>query len=399
MNKLLSLKKELKSLSNDNKFNIFSETYSERDEQHYAVLRHLLNPNEKHNLKDYFIKQIINIIKDKYQINNENYMDLDVMGYYNIPNDTKPNIMQLLLTALSHANKVFFIFLVETQSVYVKYTIYDIENYNKIMKQVDSIKQLYSTYQVIPILISDYENINKRYETLYNIKFDKIINIMKKMVKEKIKDAHYKFIIQEYIKSREKEFISFNVTKDAVPWEKYLKIYSRYAEEINNIQYAASTYYRKKLLSYIFKNKSFIENALIMDFKADASSFVFLPSGLNDELIEILYKKSQILCFDFHVYVNCIEISLSLNTKDDKSKLLKEKLISLLNDKYNLLCEDNKREEIYILIDMLDMNINTFIWLDKNTLMKELDRVLNNLSDKIISVKNTILEIYSKDSR
>ena len=71
-------------------------------------------------------------------------------------------------------------------------------------------------------------------------------------------------------------------------------------------------------------------------------------------------------------------------------------MISLLNDRYNLLCEDNKREEMYILIDMLDMNINTFIWLDKNTLMKELDRVLNNLSDKIISIKNIIHQIYSK---
>lgn len=397
MNKLLSLKKELKSLSNDNKLNIFSLTYSERCEEHYQIIRHLLNPNEKHNLKDYFIKQIIEIIKDRCEINGNNYMDLNVMGYYQT--NLTQNDMPLWLTAVSITNKVFFIFIIETETIYYEHTIYDIENYNKIMKQVDFIKQLYNTYQVIPILISDYENINKRYEVLYHIKFDKIINIMKKTVKEKIKDAHYKFIIKEYIKAREKEFISFNVTKDAIPWEKYLKIYSRYAKEINNIQYAASTYYRKRLLSYIFKNKSFVENIIIMDCEADAFSFAFLPSGLDDELIEILYKKSHILCFDFHVYVNCIEISLSLNTKDDKSKLLKEKLISLLNDRYNLLCEDNKREEMYILIDMLDMNINSFIWLDKNTLIKELDRVLNNLSDKIISVKNTILEIYSKDSR
>lgn len=397
MNKLSSLTKELESLSNDNKFNIFSETYSERCEEHYQIIRHLLNPNEKHNLKDYFIKQIIEIIKDRCEINGNNYMDLNVMGYYQT--NITQNDMPLWLTAVSITNKVFFIFIIETETIYYEHTIYNIENYNKIMKQVDFIKQLYNTYQVIPILISDYENINKRYETLYNIKFDKIINIMKKMVKDKVKDEHYKFIIQEYIKSREKEFISFNVTRDAVPWEKYLKIYKKYAKEINNMQYFCSTYYRKRLLSYILKNKSFVENIIIMDCEADAFSFAFLPSGLDDELIEILYKKSQILCFDFHVYVNCIEISLSLNTKDDKSKLLKEKLISLLNDRYNLLCEDNKREEMYILIDMLDMNINTFIWLDKNTLMKELDRVLNNLSDKIISVKNTILEIYSKDSR
>ncbi len=397
MNKLSSLTKELESLSNDNKFNIFSETYSERCEEHYQIIRHLLNPNEKHNLKDYFIKQIIEIIKDRCEINGNNYMDLNVMGYYQT--NITQNDMPLWLTAVSITNKVFFIFIIETETIYYEHTIYNIENYNKIMKQVDFIKQLYNTYQVIPILISDYENINKRYETLYNIKFDKIINIMKKMVKDKVKDEHYKFIIQEYIKSREKEFISFNVTRDAVPWEKYLKIYKKYAKEINNMQYFCSTYYRKRLLSYILKNKSFVENIIIMDCEADAFSFAFLPSGLDDELIEILYKKSQILCFDFHVYVNCIEISLSLNTKDDKSKLLKEKLISLLNDRYNLLCEDNKRDEMYILIDMLDMNINTFIWLDKNTLMKELDRVLNNLSDKIISVKNTILEIYSKDSR
>lgn len=394
MNKLLSLKKELKSLSNNNKLNIFSLTYSERCEEHYQIIRHLLNPNEKHNLKDYFIKQIIEIIKDRCEINGNNYMDLNVMGYY-ITNII-PNDMPLQLTAVSITNKVFFIFIIETETIYYEHTIYDIENYNKIMKQVDFIKQLYNTYQVIPILISDYENINKRYEVLYHIKFDKIINIMKKTVKEKIKDAHYKFIIKEYIKAREKEFISFNVTKDAIPWEKYLKIYSRYAKEINNIQYAASTYYRKKLLSYIFKNKSFIENAVIMDFKADASSFVFLPSGLNDELIEILYKDSNILYFNLDISNVGIEIYLSLYIKNNMLKQLREKLISLFNDKYNLLYEENEREHMHLLIHRLDIDVNTLICLDENTLIGELDRTFNNLSDKIISVKNIIHQIFSK---
>ena len=107
MNKLLSLKKELKSLSNDNKLNIFSLTYSERCEEHYQIIRHLLNPNEKHNLKDYFIKQIIEIIKDRYQLNGNNYMDLNVMGYYQT--NITQNDMPLQLTAVSITNKVFFI--------------------------------------------------------------------------------------------------------------------------------------------------------------------------------------------------------------------------------------------------------------------------------------------------
>lgn len=277
MNKLLSLKKELESISNDDKFNIFSLTCSEKNEEHYNFIKHLLNPYEKHNLEDYFIKQIIEIIKDRCEINGNNYMDLNIMGYYQT--NITQNDMPLWLTAVSITNKVFFIFIIETETIYYEHTIYDIENYNKIMKQVDFIKQLYNTYQVIPILISDYENINKRYEVLYHIKFDKIINIMKKTVKEKIKDEHYKFIINEYIREREKEFAVFNCNKDAIPWEKYLKIYSRYAKEINNMQYAASTYYRKKLLSYIFKNKSFIENAVVMDCEADASSFVFYHLG------------------------------------------------------------------------------------------------------------------------
>lgn len=313
MNKLLSLKKELKSLSNDNKLNIFSLTYSERCEEHYNFIKHLLNPYEKHNLKDYFIKQIIEIIKDRCEINGNNYMDLNVMGYYQT--NITQNDMPLWLTAVSITNKVFFIFIIETETIYYEHTIYDIENYNKIMKQVDFIKQLYNTYQVIPILISDYENINKRYEVLYHIKFDKIINIMKKTVKEKIKDAHYKFIINEYIREREQEFAVFNCKKDSIPWEKYLKIYSRYAKEINNMQYFCFTYYRKRLLSYILKNKSFVENIIIMDCEADASFFVFLPSGLSDELIEILYKDSNILYFNFDISNVGIEIYLSLYIK------------------------------------------------------------------------------------
>ena len=394
MNKLLSLKKELKSLSNDNKLNIFSLTYSERCEEHYQIIRHLLNPNEKHNLKDYFIKHIIEIIKDRCEINGNNYMDLNVMGYY-ITNII-PNDMPLQLTAVSITNKVFFIFIIETEFIDFMHSIKWKENYEKIINQINYIKQLYNTYQIIPVLIIDNENIGKRFNIFYTIKFDKIINIMKKKVKEKIKDAHYKFIIKEYIKAREKEFISFNVTKDAIPWEKYLKIYSRYAKEINNIQYAASTYYRKKLLSYIFKNKSFIENAVIMDFKADASSFVFLPSGLNDELVEILYKDSNILYFNLDISNVGIEISLSLYIKNNMLKQLRENLILLFNDKYNLLYEENEREHMYLLIHRLDIDVNTLICLDENTLIGELDRTFNNLSDKIISIKNIIHQIFSK---
>lgn len=394
MNKLLSLKKELKSLSNDNKLNIFSLTYSEICEEHYQIIKHLLNPDEKHNLKDYFIKQIIEIIKDRYQLNGNNYMDLNVMGYYQT--NLTQNDMPLWLTAVSITNKVFFIFIIETEDISFGRSIVFEENYEKIINQINYIKQLYNTYQVIPILIIDNEHIGKRFDIFYTIKFEKIINIMKNMVKEKIKDEHYKFIINEYIRDREKSFETFNAKKDAIPWEKYLKIYSRYAKEINNIQYAASTYYRKKLLSYIFKNKSFIENVVIMDCEADASFFVFLPSGLNDELIEILYKDSNILYFNLDISNVGIKIYLSLYIKNNMLKQLREKLISLFNDKYNLLYEENEREHMYLLIHRLDIDVNTLICLDENTLIGELDRTFNNLSDKIISIKNIIHQIYSK---
>ena len=394
MNKLLSLKKELKSLSNDNKLNIFSLTYSERCEEHYNFIKHLLNPYEKHNLEDYFIKQIIEIIKDRYQVNGKDYMDLNVMGYY-ITNII-PNDMHLQLTAVSITNKVFFIFIIETGFIDFMYSITWKENYEKIINQINYIKQLYNTYQIIPVLIIDNENIGKRFDIFYTIKFDKIINIMKNMVKEKIKDEHYKFIINEYIREREKEFTVFNIKNDGIVWEKYLKIYSRYAEEINNIQYAASTYYRKRLLSYILKNKSFVENIIIMDCEAYASSFVFLPSGLNDELIEILYKDSNILYFNLDISNVGIEIYLSLYIKNNMLKQLREKLISLFNDKYNLLYEENEREHMHLLIHRLDIDVNTLICLDENTLIGELDRTFNNLSDKIISIKNIIHQIFSK---
>lgn len=394
MNKLLTLKKELKSLSNDNKLNIFSLTYSERCEEHYNFIKHLLNPYEKHNLEDYFIKQIIEIIKDRCEINGNNYMDLNVMGYYQT--NITQNDMPLWLTAVSITNKVFFIFIIETEFIDFMHSIKWKENYEKIINQINYIKQLYNTYQIIPVLIIDNENIGKRFDIFYTIKFDKIINIMKNMVKEKIKDEHYKFIINEYIREREKEFTVFNIKNDGIVWEKYLKIYSRYAEEINNIQYAASTYYRKRLLSYILKNKSFVENIIIMDCEAYASSFVFLPSGLNDELIEILYKDSNILYFNLDISNVGIEIYLSLYIKNNMLKQLREKLISLFNDKYNLLYEENEREHMYLLIHRLDIDVNTLICLDENTLIGELDRTFNNLSDKIISIKNIIHQIFSK---
>ena len=316
------------------------------------------------------------------------------MGYYQT--NLTQNDMPLWLTAVSITNKVFFIFIIETEDISFGRSIVFEENYEKIINQINYIKQLYNTYQVIPVLIIDNEHIGKRFDIFYTIKFDKIINIMKNMVKEKIKDEHYKFIIKEYIRDREKSFETFNAKKDAIPWEKYLKIYSRYAKEINNIQYAASTYYRKKLLSYIFKNKSFIENVVVMDCEADASFFVFLPSGLNDELIEILYKDSNILYFNLDISNVGIEISLSLYIKNNMLKQLRENLISLFNDKYNLLYEENEREHMYLLIHRLDIDVNTLICLDENTLIGELDRTFNNLSDKIISIKNIIHQIFSK---
>lgn len=395
--KLANLSKELEKLSNDRKFNFFSTVYSERDSEHYEIIGHLLNPHEKHNLQDYFIKQIIDIIKDKYQIDNENYMDLCVRNYYKIPNDKGYNDMQLQLTAVSMTNKVFFIFLVETEYVDMHYTIVWLENYKKILKQIDCIKQLYKTYQVIPILIIDAEQIGKRYDALYTIPFDKIITIMKKMLKEEIKDKHYKFIIQEYIKSRERSFMIFNNKKYPVPWEKYLKLYSKYAQEINDIQYLGSTYYIKKILLHIFKNKSFIENVTIEDCNIDSSpSFTFLPSGLDDNLIEMFYKNSYILGFDIHVYTHSIEAYFTLRAKDDKMQLLKEKLISLFNNKYKLNYKNNRKEDMYITLHKLDIDTHILIYVDEKTLMKELDRFLDELYDKIISVKKLILDTYSK---
>ena len=105
------------------------------------------------------------------------------MGYY-ITN-IMPNDMPLQLTAVSITNKVFFIFIIETEFIDFMHSIKWKENYEKIINQINYIKQLYYTYQIIPVLIIDNENIGKRFDIFYTIKFDKIINIMKKTVKEK----------------------------------------------------------------------------------------------------------------------------------------------------------------------------------------------------------------------
>ena len=51
---------------------------------------------------------------------------------------------------------------------------------------------------------------------------------------------------------------------------------------------------------------------------------------------------------------------------------------------------------MYLLIHRLDIDVNTLICLDENKLIQELDRTFNNLSDKIISIKNIIHQIFSK---
>lgn len=113
-------------------------------------------------------------------------------------------------------------------------------------------------------------------------------------------------------------------------------------------------------------------------------------------MIEILYKDSNILYFNLDISNVGIEIYLSLYIKNNMLKQLREKLISLFNDKYNLLYEENEREHMHLLIHRLDIDVNTLICLDENILIGELDRTFNNLSDKIISIKNIIHQIFSK---
>lgn len=395
--KLNSLSKILEKVSNENKFNVFSILSGEKDERDYEVIRHFLKPHERHDTGDYFIKKIVDIIKDRYQISGDSFMDLNVLYGCHVPGEIlsreEYEDMELNLTAVSLTNKVFFVFIVETENVNALYTISWKKNYQKIVKQIDCIKELYKTYQVIPVLIIDCEHLGKRYDLFYTIPFKKIIDIMKDMLKEKVSDKHYKFILQEYIRQRELELVSLNHIRDGIPYERYLKFYSKYADEINTIQYYGSTYYIKKILLHIMNKKSFVDSITITDCNIDGSpSFTFLPSGLDKDFIEKVYKKEYMLCFDIHVYMHRIEVYFTIDL-NDKMQLLADSLISLFNEKYNFNIKD-KKGRIWLTIYKLDLNMPQLIYMDKKILINELDTALDDLYNKIIDVKNIILEVY-----
>lgn len=384
----------VKEYKNNNQFNIFIDfTHSKDNNYNYDLIGYLLDPSEKHNLKDYFIKEIIDIIKDKYKLNNKSYLDLQVKEDYTAYNSeyfTAP----VIIRAVSMNNNICFIFYIETEDIDPVYSIAVQKNYEKILKKISKLKDFFKSYQFIPVLITNNESITKRYNIFYTIMYDDIINIMEKL-SATVKNRYYKLLIKKFIMQRKTS--TYNHSKEDILFKNYIKVYSRYSNELYNIQYYGSTYYIKKIILSLFQNKNFIEKDTIMDCNIDGSpSFTFLPSGLSDEFINLYYKKSYIIGFDIHVYHEKIEVYFTLNRKDDKLKLLKQKLVSLFNDKYKLNYQDNQKEDLYITIFKFDINAYNLIYINHKILAQGLDIVLEDLYDKILSVKNIMLEIYGK---
>lgn len=383
----------VKDFKNNNKVNIFTDlTHYEHYNYHYKsdFIGYLLDPLEKHNLKDYFIKQIIDIIKAKYQINDTSYMDLQVdVGHHS--SKSKYFIALDEIRASSMSNNILFVFYIETEDIDPQYSIVVQKNYENVLVRLKTMKDFFKTNQLIPVLITDNESITKKYDIFYTIMFNDIINIMEN-IPEICKNKYYKGFVNKFAMQSK-----FNHNKKDVLLKNYLKIYSRYSKEVYNIQNYGSTYYIKKILLSLFQNKNFIEKDTIMDCNIDGSpSFTFLPSGLGDEFINLYYKKSYIIGFDIHVYTNEIEVYFTLNTIDDKLKLLKQKLVSLFNDKYKLNYQENQKENLYITIFKFDINAFSLIYIDHKMLAQGLDIILEDLYNKIVSVKNILLEIYGK---
>lgn len=388
--------KAVKDLKNHRKFNIFTDLKPYEPDEHYNyhcksdLIGYLLDPLEKHDLKDYFIKQIIDIIKDKYKINAASYMDLQVKVFYH---SSKSKYFTAIdeIRASSMSNNILFVFYIEAEDIDPQYSIVVQKNYENVLVRLKTMKDFFKPNQLIPVLITDNESITKRYDIFYTIMFNDIINIMDN-IPEIFKNKYYKGLVNKFAMQSK-----FNHSKKEILFKNYLKIYSRYSQEVDNIYNYGPTYYIKKILLSLFQNKNFIEKDTIMDCNIDDSpSFTFLPSGLSDKFINLYYKKSYIIGFDIHVYTNEIEVYFTLNSIDDKLKLLRQKLVSLFNDKYKLNYQDNQKENLYITIFKFDINANNLIYINHKALAQGLDIVFEDLYDKIVSVKNILLEIYGK---
>lgn len=373
-----------KDFKNNNKFNIFTDiTHCEYYNYHYKsdFIGYLLDPLEKHNLKDYFIKQIIDIIKDKYQINDTSYMDLQVkVGYHSSKSKYFTALDEIIASSIS--NNILFVFYIETEDIDPQYSIVVQKNYENVLVRLKTMKDFFKPNQLIPVLITDNESLCKKYDIFYTIMINDIINIMEN-IPEVYKNKYYKDFIKKFTMQS-----TYNHSREDILFKNYLKIYSRYSQEVDNIYDYGPTYYIKKILLSFFQNKNFIEKDTIMDCNIDGSpSFTFLPSGLDDEFIDLYYKKSYIIGFDIHVYTDEIEVYFTLNTIDDKLKLLKQKLVLLFNDKYNLDYQDNQNDNMYITIFKFDINAYNLIYINHKALAQGIDIVLEDLYDKIVSFK------------
>lgn len=395
-NKSKNFAKAVKDLKNHRKFNIFTDLKPYEPDEHYNYhyksdfIAYLLDPLEKHNLKDYFIKQIIDIIKDKYKINAASYMDLQIKVFYHSSKSKYFTAIDEII-ASSISNNILFVFYIEAEDIDPLHSLVVQKNYEAVLSRLNSLKNFFKPNQLIPVLITDNESITKRYDIFYTIMFNDIINIMEN-IPEIFKNKYYKGFVKKFTMQS-----TYNHSKEDILFKNYLKIYSRYSKEVYNIQNYGSTYNIKKILLSLFQNKNFIEKDTIMDCNVDGSpSFTFLPSGLDDEFIDLYYKKSYIIGFDIHVYTDEIEVYFTLNTIDDKLKLLKQKLVSLFNDKYKLNYQDNQKENLHITIFKFDINAFSLIYINHEMLAQGLDIVFEDLYDKIVSVKNILLEIYGK---
>ena len=253
-NKSKNFAKAVKDLKNHRKFNIFTDLKPYEPDEHYNyhcksdLIGYLLDPLEKHDLKDYFIKQIIDIIKDKYKINAASYMDLQVkVGY----NSSKSKYFTAIdeIRASSISDNILFVFYIEAEDIDPLHSLVVQKNYEAVLSRLNSLKNFFKPNQLIPVLITDNESLCKKYDIFYTIMINDIINIMEN-IPEVYKNKHYKDFIKKFTMQS-----TYNHSREDILFKNYLKIYSRYSQEVDNIYDYGPTYYIKKFFYLFFKIK------------------------------------------------------------------------------------------------------------------------------------------------
>lgn len=218
-----------------NKFNLFDILKISKTEiRHSNMLAWLLDPNENHNLKDYFIRSLFEKIAKNINTKDVNIFDILLMNYYEFKIQREWKNIDLLI--VSDESQIV---------ICIENKVYSSERGDQLERYKDTIEEHYTNYTKLFLFLTPLGEDSSDTDTWINISYSEIITLLEHSVSKTTLLPEVELLIKNYI--------------DTVRWH--------IVGDDNLIKICNDIYRRhKKALDLIYENK--------LDNTQEVSSFI-----------------------------------------------------------------------------------------------------------------------------